>query len=264
MKAALLAFLASLLPVTAVAQNNSPRHAPGDIPPEIVRLEKIKVVDDMKMVTMGNAKRSYWLICNVKAEGCITPDTDTDYLLFDKNTRWMMPGAKKALTLEGLQDWTVKYNNNAENIGLISQMAKADIGMFFLDPVTQPGAYAQDTVFSDGPIIYGTGMSDQDRQAAWKHFFMKMVEASVRQQGQEAVGLKLKKRCQPGENFCTTVIDANLVGIGGIQEPRKVVVIVATDARDQNKQLARTVCTWPAKDKRVCRDFDTGKLMDTD
>ena len=28
--------------------------------------------------------------------------------------------------------------------------------------------YAPDTVISDGPIIYGTGMNDADRQKAWK------------------------------------------------------------------------------------------------
>src|SRR6266550_2046551 len=107
-------------------------------------------------------------------------------------------------------------------------------------------------------------MRNQDLQMAWKHFFLKMVEACARQQGQDVLGSKLAKRCQPGEDFCTTVIDANLVGIGGIQEPRKVLVIVSTDVRDQNKQLSRMVCTWPAKNIRVCRDWDTGKLVDTD
>jgi len=67
---------------------------------------------------------------------------------------------------------------------------------------------------------------------------------------------------RPG--FCTIALDAKLVGIGGIQEPRKVLVIVATDLHDQNKQLSRMVCTWPAKDKQVCREFDTGKLVTDD
>jgi len=26
----------------------------------------------------------------------------------------------------------------------------------------------------------------------------------------------------------------------------------------------RMVCTWPTKDKQVCRDFDTGKLVTED
>ena len=56
-------------------------------------------------------------------------------------------------------------------------------------------------------------------------------------------------------------IDANLVGIGGIQKPRKVLLLVTFDIHDQNKQLERIVCTWPAKDVRVCRDWSDGKLI---
>jgi len=88
-----------------------------------------------------------------------------------------------------------------------------------------------------------------------------MVEAVDRQQGKDALGVKLAKRCSPGQDFCTTALDANLVGVGDIQEPRKVLVMVATDKNDQNKQLLRMVCTWPAKGKQVCRDWDTGKLV---
>jgi hypothetical protein len=124
--------------------------------------------------------------------------------------------------------------------------------------------YDQDTIASDGPIIYGTGLSDQDRAEAWKHFFYMMVEATLRQQGKEVLGLKLKRRCQPGQDVCTIGIDANLVGIGGIQEPRKVLVMVATDLHDPNQQVARIVCTWPATTVRVCRDWDTGKLANPD
>jgi hypothetical protein len=91
-----------------------------------------------------------------------------------------------------------------------------------------------------------------------------MVEACVKQQGTDALGVKLARRCKPGEDFCTIGVDANLVGIGGIQEPRKVLVLIATDPHDQNKLLSRTVCTWPAKGKQVCRDWDTGKLMTGD
>jgi hypothetical protein len=49
------------------------------------------------------------------------------------------------------------------------------------------GGYEQDTVNTDGPIIYGTGMNDADRQRAWKHFFYMMVEACGRQQGKDAL-----------------------------------------------------------------------------
>jgi hypothetical protein len=69
------------------------------------------------------------------------------------------------------------------------------------------------------------------------------------------------KRCLPNEDYCTMELDANLIGIGGIQEPRKVIVVVATDKKDSNLQLFRMVCTWPTKEIKVCRYFDTGKLV---
>jgi hypothetical protein len=67
----------------------------------------------------------------------------------------------------------------------------------------------------------------------------------------------------PGDDFCMTSLDADFVGIGGIKEPRKVMVLVATDIHDQNKQLSRMVCTYPAKGTTICRDWDTGKLVST-
>jgi len=81
--------------------------------------------------------------------------------------------------------------------------------------------------------------------------------------GQDALGVKLARRCLPGQDFCTTALDANLVGIRGMSEPSKVVLIVSTDVRDTNKQLSRMVCTRP-KSKQVCRDWDTGKLVTDD
>jgi hypothetical protein len=92
--------------------------------------------------------------------------------------------------------------------------------------------YLQDMVISDGPIIYGTGMNDADRQKAWKHFYSMMVKTVVSQQGQDALGVKLARRCRPSDDFCTTALDVNLVGIGGIQEPRTVLVVVVTDVHD--------------------------------
>jgi hypothetical protein len=236
-------------------------HAQDIVPPEVVRLERVRVDDDMKIVTLRNAKGHYTLICNVKADSCITPERNKNYLLFNKNTRWKMPGAKDFMTLTWVQDWTIKYNQG-ENIGLVPEDANGDLGMFLLDPAG--GGYQQDTILSDGPIIYGTGMNDADRKNAWKHFFMMMVKAVVSQQGQDALGVKLARRCMPNEDFCTSALDANLVGIGGIKEPRKVLVIVTTDLHDQNTQLSRMVCTWPAKDHQVCREFDTGKLVADD
>jgi hypothetical protein len=200
------------------------------VPPEIVRLESVRVRDEVKLVTMGNTNKHYSLFCNVKADGCITPERGKNYLLFNAKTRWKMPGVKDFMTLAFVQDW---------------------IG----------GGYEQDTVATDGPIIYGTGMSDENRRKAWKHLWMQMVEAVVREQGKDALGVQLAERCSEGEDVCTTALDANFVGIGGIQEPRQVVVIVAHAPHEPSKQLLRAVCTWPAKDKRVCRDFDTGKLI---
>lgn len=208
------------------------------VPPEVVRLESVRVDGDIKIVTLGNAKGHYTLICNVKTDACITPERNKNYLLFNGSTRWKMPGAKEFLTLTGIQDWTIKYNQG-ENIGLVAEDAKGDLGMFVLDPAG--GGYEQDTVFTDGPIIYGTGMNDTDRQKAWKHFFMMMVQAVASQQGKDALGVKLARRCLPNQDFCTTALDANLVGIGGIKEPRKVLVIVTTDLHDQNTQLSRMV-----------------------
>ena len=104
-------------------------------------------------------------------------------------------------------------------------------------------------------------MSDADRQKAWKSFFLQMIKAIVQQQGEDAVSVKLARRCMPGQDFCMTALDANFVGIGGIQEPRKVVLFISTDVHDQNKQLQRMVCTYPAKGTVVCRDWNTGKLI---
>ena len=68
---------------------------------------------------------------------------------------------------------------------------------------------------------------------------MMMVQAVASQQGKDALGVKLARRCMPNEDFCTTALDANLVGIGGIKEPRKVLVIVTTDLHNQDTQLSR-------------------------
>jgi hypothetical protein len=74
----------------------------------------------------------------------------------------------------------------------------------------------------DGPIIYGTGLNDDDRKKAWKHFFRLMIQAVDQQQGKDTLGVKLARRCLPDRDFCTTTLDANLVGIGGLQEPERL------------------------------------------
>jgi hypothetical protein len=88
-----------------------PAHAQTLVPPEVVRLENVQVEGEMKTVYVGNANKHYLLYCNIKAAGCITPEENKNYLLFDANTRWKMPGAKDVITLSFVQDWTVKYNS---------------------------------------------------------------------------------------------------------------------------------------------------------
>jgi hypothetical protein len=231
--------------------------AQNAVRPEIVQLENVFVENEMRTVYVGNANNHYLIYCNTKAEGCFTPEENKNYFLFNESTRWKMPGAKEFLTLAFMQEWFVKYNQG-ENVALVPEDNKGERGIFIRDPTG--GGYEQDTIFSDGPITYGTGMRDEDRQAR-KAFFLKMVKAVVEQQGKDAIVPKLAKRCMPGEDFCTMSLDANFIGVGGIQELRKVRLVVATDAHDQDKQLQRMVCTYPAKGTVVCRDWDTGKLM---
>jgi hypothetical protein len=250
-----IAPLASLMLLSATAAS-----AQNLVAPEVVQLENLQVEGDMRTVYVGNANNHYLLFCNTKASaGCITPEENKNYLLFNANTRWKMPGAKDFLTLTIIQDWTIKYNQG-ENIGLVPENGKGDVGLFILDP-TGDGGYERDTLASDGPIIYGAGMSDADRRKAWKNFFLQMLQAVVQQQGKDALGVKLARRCMPGQDSCTTSLDANFVGVGGIREPRKVLLVISTDVHDQNKTLLRMVCTYPARGTVICRDWDTGKLM---
>jgi hypothetical protein len=123
------------------------------------------------------------------------------------------------------------------------------------------GSYEQDTVMADGPIVYGTNLSDADRRKAWKLFFYQMVEAVTRQGGQGALETALMRRCEPGKDFCLTILAADFVGIGGIGEPRKVLLLIASDPRDESKLLQRMVCTRPAEGVQICREWDTGKLI---
>jgi hypothetical protein len=226
------------------------------IPPVIVQFESRHVDGDVKLITVGNPNKHYFLSCSVKASGCITPVANKNYLLFDKDTLWKMPGATAFINLAFIQDWTVKYNIG-ENVGLIVEGGGGSngLGMFTLD------ATQQDTVFQDGPIIYGTGMSDEDRAKAWKYFFSLMFDAASHQQGIDTIGVKLARRCLPGQDSCMMVLDAQLVGLGGVQEPRKPLVIVETDVQDASKQRSRTVCNWPVGGRRVCRNWDTGRLI---
>jgi len=232
-------------------------NAENAVRPEIVQLENVFVENEMRTVYVGNANNHYLIYCNTKADGCFEPKENKNYFLFTESSRWKMKGATDFLTLSFMQEFFVKYNQG-ENVALIPEDNDGDRGVFIRDPTG--GGYERDTIMADGPIIYGTGMSDADRQRAWQAFFMLMLKAAMQQQGKDVIGPKLSRRCMPGQDFCTAALDANLVGIGGIQEPRKVAVFVSTDVHDEKKHLARLVCTYPMKGTVICRDFDTGKL----
>ena len=84
---------------------------------------------------MSNENGEYHLSCNLKAAGCVTPPPGKNYLLFNQNTRWKMPGAKTFINLAFVQDWTVTYNQ-AENIGLVRQdntVPGFELGIYMLD-----------------------------------------------------------------------------------------------------------------------------------
>ncbi|MGY4500406.1 hypothetical protein ACVWYH_004337 [Bradyrhizobium sp. GM24.11] len=247
-----------MLLTLALTMSAAAASAQSPVPPDVVRLENMTVRDGVRTVYVGNSNKHYVMTCDVKAEGCIKPEPDKNYLLFNKNTRWKMPGAKDFLTLADMQDWMVKYNRG-ENVGLVPEDDNGLRGVFLLDETG--GGYEQDVIFSDGPIIYGTGMNDADRKNAWKHFFLQMLQAVDRQQGRDALSAHLVRRCMPGQNSCTLALGADFTGIGGIQEPRKVILVVSTAVNNPTQQLARIVCTRPMKGKQVCRDWDTGKLI---
>jgi len=257
-----------ILAAAFILTTSNAAHADKDrklVPPEVVQFENSFMDHDTRIVIVGNEKGSYQLYCEPKAASCIAPKEGMNYLLFDKNTYWKMPGATGFITLEFLQDWTIVYNNNeTENFGLIPEKGAAapnEIGMYVLKKGPHEGGYDQDIVISDGPIMYGTNLNDEGRQRAWQQFFMLMVESCARQQGKDVLGVKLAKRCDPAKESCFISIDANLVGVGGVQEPRKVAVYVGFDIHDQERQTFRMVCTWPDKKYKLCRDWMTGKLI---
>jgi hypothetical protein len=252
MKIALPGLLLLLLSTGAMAET--------PVRPEVVRFQSVHVDGDVKTVMVGNTNRRFSLSCNIKTDGCITPEPNQNYLLFNSYTYWNLPGEKQSITLAFLQDWIARYNDG-ENIGLVPEKggSRDQLGMFLLDRAGR--GYDRDTIISDGPIIYGTGLNNEDRTQAWLRFFRVMVQACGQQQGSEALGLKLAKKCQPGQDFCTTAIDADLDGIGGIPERGKVLLTVTTDIRDPDRQLSRTVCTQPTHQARTCRDWDTGKRV---
>lgn len=233
----------------------------GPNDPLEVKLENLRITDDLKMVYVGNSEFHFMLDCNAKAAGCITPKKDRRYWLVDDSTSWVLPGASGPVTLKFIQDFTVSYGKG-KNFGLVSedQSEKESLGMFFLDPAND--GYERDVVIKDGPIVYGTGLGPEDRQSAWHTFFIQFVETARKQDAN--FGATLARRCMPDETFCTQSVAAQLVGIGGIKELRKVSVMVVTDQKDEKHQLGRIVCTQPSPELTVCRDWDTGKLQSDD
>lgn len=102
--------------------------------PEIVRVENVRGKDDMKILTVGNTNGHYRLVCNIKAAGCINPVPARDYLLFNKDTSWKMPGATSLIDLKFVQDWTVNYRD-VENIGLVPKDSggPGELGMYIFE-----------------------------------------------------------------------------------------------------------------------------------
>jgi hypothetical protein len=99
--------------------------------PEVVQLKSVEAVDRTLHVTVGNTAGDYALVCNLDANGevgiksCSAPNPQRNYLLFRSNTKWLITGAQEPMSLEFMQDWSVKYNN-AENIGLLPAKASKE------------------------------------------------------------------------------------------------------------------------------------------
>lgn len=104
------------------------------VAPDIVQCTGMHIDGTIKNVTMSNSNGDYYLSCNIKAQGCETPVPGKNYLLFNKNTHWKMPGATDYVDLSFIQDWTVTYNQ-AENVGLVPQDSTTHgaLGIYMLD-----------------------------------------------------------------------------------------------------------------------------------
>jgi hypothetical protein len=117
-------------------------------PPEIVRVENVRLEEGVKIIIVGNDNGRYVLSCNIKASGCMTPLPGIDYFVFKNDTRWkLQPEAKEFMTLQFMQDWTESYND-AENIGLMitnphSRQGGPSFGVYILVTTTHPVATQQ-------------------------------------------------------------------------------------------------------------------------
>jgi hypothetical protein len=61
-------------------------------PPEIVRVENVRLEEGAKIIIVGNDNGRYVLSCNIKASGCMTPLPGIDYFVFKKDTRSLLSG----------------------------------------------------------------------------------------------------------------------------------------------------------------------------
>jgi hypothetical protein len=243
----------------ATAQNDVQRSSNaqnGIVPPELVHVEKQSTNNESRYVTVGNDKDHYWLFCKTTSEGCIQLQPGKNYYLFNSRTRWKLPRAKEFMTLSFIQYWTSKYKG--ESIGLVPEDRNGGMGMFVLD--TFGAGHQLDTAFVDGPIRYGTGMTGNDLQSAWKYFSEMFIAAVAKEHGTDALGAMLGKRCFPDKDYCVIALDAKFTGIGGSQEPRMVILLIFVDPNDIKTQFRRAVCIR-FNDRQVCRDWNTGKLM---
>lgn len=109
-------------PAHSIASDGSPVH---DAPePEVVQLIKVETVDGMMHATVGNVAGEYVIVCNPDAnkesgvQSCLAPRPQRDYLLFRRDTKWLIKGAEQPLSLSFMQDFSVTYNKG-ENIGLL-------------------------------------------------------------------------------------------------------------------------------------------------
>lgn len=96
---------------------------PGAPEPEVVQLVRIEVLDRMKHVAVGNGTGDYMLVCDPDANrdygvSCLSPRPGRDYLLFTADTRWLMKGAARPMSLQFMQDFSVTYTGK-ENVGLV-------------------------------------------------------------------------------------------------------------------------------------------------
>ncbi len=110
------------LPAHLIDADGTP--VPGAPEPEVVQLESVKTIQGTLHVTVGNVVGDYALVCRLDANGevgvqsCLAPRPQRNYLLFRKNTKWLIKGAKEPMNLEFMQNFSVTYKD-AENIGLL-------------------------------------------------------------------------------------------------------------------------------------------------